>query len=356
MITTHSPIRINKAKHSRLSEVDFDNLPFGRIFSDHLLVIDYVNGEWQQPQIMPYGNLQLSPATSALHYGQSIFEGMKAHRDVNSQDILLFRPECNAERLNRSARRMGMPELPINTFMESLIELVKIDRKWVPNRPDSSLYLRPFMFGADSFIGVHSSDTFKFIIFTCPVGPYYSKPISVLVAEDFVRAFHGGTGEAKAAGNYGATLYPAKLAKQQGYDQILWMDGINHKYVDEIGTMNVFFIIDGVAITPILDGTILDGITRRSVMQLFKDINVPVEERQLSIGEIIAASEKGTLQDAFGAGTAATITHISGIGYRGKHYELPAPATRTLSARVKADLDGIKRGSVADRHNWMMRL
>ena len=356
MITTHPSIRVNKVKQSRLSEVDFDNLPFGRIFSDHLLVIDYVNGAWQQAQIMPYSSILLSPATSALHYGQSIFEGMKAHRDVNSNDVLLFRPERNAERLNRSARRMGMPEIPTELFVESLTELVALDRKWVPNRPDSSLYLRPFMFATDSFIGVHSSETFKFIIFTCPVGPYYVRPISVLVAEHFVRAFHGGTGEAKAAGNYGATLYPAKLAKQQGYDQILWMDGMEHKYVDEIGTMNVFFIIDGVALTPMLDGTILDGVTRESVIRLFQDSGVRVEERQISIHEIIDAAEKGLLQDAFGAGTAATITHISAIGYRGKHYELPGIATRHLSTQIKAELEGIKRGAVADRHGWIMRI
>jgi branched-chain amino acid aminotransferase len=321
-----------------------------------MVVIDYNNGAWQEPQIMPYGNLQLSPATAALHYGQSIFEGMKANRDMHSNDILLFRPERNAERLNRSAMRMGMPDLPTELFMESLVELIKLDRNWVPKRTDSSLYMRPFMFATDPYVGVHSSESYKFIIFTCPVGPYYSRPISVLVAEDFVRAFKGGTGEAKAAGNYGATLYPAKLAKQQGYDQILWMDGINHKYVDEIGTMNVFFIIDGVAITPILDGTILDGVTRESVMQLLHDMDVPVEERQISIDEIVAASQKGTLQDAFGAGTAATITHISGIGYRDKHYELPESNTRKISNQVKSQLESIKRGNSPDNHNWIMRV
>lgn len=356
MITTHPTIRVNRVKHSRLPEVDFNNLPFGRVFSDHLLLIEYTNGDWKQPQIMPYGNLNLSPATSALHYGQSIFEGMKAHRDINSSDIILFRPEKNAERFNRSAVRMGMPELPTDLFMESLVELVKLDRRWVPNRSDSALYLRPFMFGTDPYIGVHSSETFQFIIFTCPVGPYYSRPISVLADDYFVRAFKGGTGEAKAAGNYGATLYPAKLAKQQGYDQILWMDGQERKYVDEIGTMNVFFIIDGVAVTPMLDGTILEGVTRESVMQLFRDNGIPVEERQVSIDELIAASKNNTLQDAFGAGTAATITHISGFGYKGQHYELPDPTSRSLSIAIKAELEGIKRGSVADRHGWTMHI
>lgn len=356
MITSQIPIELTKVKNSRLPEVDFDNLPFGRVFSDHMVVIDYNNGAWQDPQIMPYGNLQLSPATAALHYGQSIFEGMKANRDMHSNDILLFRPERNAERLNRSAKRMGMPELPVELFMESLMELIKLDRNWVPKRSDSSLYIRPFMFATDPYVGVHTSETYKFIIFTCPVGPYYARPISVMVAEDFVRAFKGGTGEAKAAGNYGATLYPAKLAKEQGYDQVLWMDGIEHKYVDEIGTMNVFFIIDGVAITPILDGTILDGVTRESVMQLLRDIDVPVEERQISIEEIIAASQKGLLQDAFGAGTAATITHISGIGYRGKHYELPTANTRHISNQIKAELEGVKRGTITDVHNWIMRV
>lgn len=347
---------VTKTKQSRIAQVDFSNIPFGRIFSDHMFVMDYQNGQWQQGQIMPYGNLSLSPATSALHYGQAIFEGLKANRDSYSDDILLFRPYNNAKRMNNSALRMGMPQLPDEIFVNAIKGLINLDRNWVPQASDASLYIRPVMFGCDSFIGVRSSENYKFVILTSPVGPYYTKPVKVIIADSFVRAFEGGTGEAKAAGNYGATMYPAMLAKQKGYDQVLWTDGVEHKYVEEIGTMNVFFIINGEVITPAFDGTILHGITRDSVLSLCSEMGLRVSERKISTDELFEAHAKGTLQDAFGAGTAATITHIEELAYKGKSYQLPPPETRTISIKVKKELENIKRGLTEDRFNWIVRV
>lgn len=349
-------IRFSKTKQSRLSEVDFNNLPFGKIFSDHMALVEYSNGEWQTPQILPYGPIPLSPATSALHYGQAIFEGMKANVDQSTGEILVFRPEKNAARFNRSATRMCMPTVPEDLFLETLYELLRLDKAWIPQQANSALYIRPYMFASDEFVGVRPSDSYKFIIFTCPVGAYYTQPVNVLVAEKYSRAATGGTGEAKAAGNYGAAMYPSMLAKKQGYDQMLWMDSRMHRFIDEIGTMNVFFVIGNTVVTPALDGTILDGVTRSSVVQLCKDRGLTVEERQVSIDEILDANDKGVLTDAFGAGTAATITYIVGIGYKGQHHNLMPVEKRTLSVELKAELDSIKRGIIPDKHNWIVRL
>ncbi|MFK7904745.1 MAG: branched-chain amino acid aminotransferase [Chitinophagales bacterium] len=349
-------IKITKTTKSRLSEVDFNNIPFGRVFSDHIFIIDYKDGAWQQPEIKPFEAMSLSPACSALHYGQSIFEGMKANRDEKTGELLLFRPEENAKRLNRSATRMGMPSLPVEVFMEGLKTLLDLDRAWVPNVEDSALYLRPFMFANDEFIGVKKASNYRFIIFTCPVGPYYSAPVSVWIEKDFKRAFPGGTGAAKAAGNYAATLYPAALANDNGYDQILWTDGLESKYVEEIGTMNVFFIIDGKAITPEIDGTILEGITRESVIKLLRGKGVEVEEKKVSIAEILDAHKAGLLQEVFGVGTAATITHISGLGYGDAHYDLPPIAERKISLAAREELVNIKLGIAADQHDWIVRI
>jgi len=345
-----------KTKHSRLSQVDFNNIPFGRIFSDHMFVMDYQNGQWQQGQIIPYGNLQLSPATSALHYGQAIFEGLKANRDSNSADILLFRPYDNAHRFNHSAVRMDMPEVPEDLFVEAIAQLIQLDREWVPSTTDSSMYIRPVMFGCDNFIGVRSSDNYKMVVLTSPVGPYYTKPVRVVIADKFVRAFDGGTGEAKAAGNYGATMYPASLARQKGYDQVLWTDGVEHKYVEEIGTMNVFFVINNEVITPSLDGTILHGVTRDSVITLFKEMGVKVTERRITTEELFEAHSKGLLQEAFGAGTAATITQIEELAYKDKRYVMPPVQARTLATKVKSELENIKRGLKPDTYNWLVRI
>ena len=348
--------KVQLTKKSKLQDVDFNNIPFGRVFSDHMLVIDYKDGKWQQPQILPYGPLQLNPATTVLHYGQAIFEGMKAHKDRTNGDILLFRPDENAARLHESAIRMGMPPIPKDLFLQGLKELVNIDRKWVPDIDEASLYIRPLQYGSDDFIGVHSSKNYKFVVFTCPSGPYFSKPVKVWIEQEFVRAAKGGTGAAKTAGNYAATLYPAMLAKQKGYDQILWTDGKAHKYVEEAGTMNVFFIIGDEVCTPKLDGTILPGITRKSVIQLLRDAGQTVNEREVSVAELVEASEKGILHDAFGVGTAATISYIAEMGNDECSIVLPPVENRTISAKLKATLEAIKRGLAEDKYGWLMRL
>ncbi|MDB4516577.1 branched-chain amino acid aminotransferase, partial [Crocinitomicaceae bacterium] len=322
-------VKINRTETSRISEVDWDNLPFGKVFSDHMLVMDYKDGEWQTPEIMPFGSLSLHPATSAIHYGQSIFEGMKANRAENG-DIMIFRPDMNEKRFAESCERMCMPVLPEGLFTELIKQTVDVDRDWVPTKDGYSLYIRPFLFATDDFIGIKPSETYKFIIFTCPVGAYYSQPVNVKIEEHYTRAAQGGVGRAKTAGNYAASLYPAKLAQEEGFHQLVWTDAAEHKYIEESGTMNIIFEIDGKLISPSEDmDTILRGVTKRSVLEIAKSWNVPVEERKVTVEEIVEAARAGKLTDAFGAGTAATIAPIAKIGFRDELFELPALETRT---------------------------
>lgn len=344
-------IKIRKTHSSRISEVDFNNIPFGRIFSDHIFVADYDGSQWVNMEICPLHKIPFHPATMAWHYGQAIFEGMKASID-DQGNPLLFRPEMHARRLNVSAARMCMPEFPEDVFIEALSKLVFIDKAWIPTQEESALYIRPVMMATDEFVGVRSSDTFKMMIMTLPSGPYYSKPVSLLVENQYVRACDGGVGEAKAAGNYGASLYPAKLAKQKGYDQVMWMDGKEFKYVQEVGTMNIFFVIDGVAITPNLSGTILKGITRDSLITLLKDKGIKVEERPLSIQEIYEAYQAGKLQEVFGAGTAAVVANVNRIGYKGEDMLLN-PDEYKLAPMLKSEINGIRKGRIPDPHQWI---
>ena len=349
-------IKIERAKNSRIGSVDFNNIPFGKIFSDHMFMADYYDGEWQDCRIIPFDNISLHPATAALHYGQEIFEGMKAYKN-DANEPQLFRPERNAERMNLSAVRLAMPKIPKELFIKGLTELIALDSSWIPQKSESSLYIRPLMFAADEYVGVKPSDTFTFLIFTSPVQAYYTKPVKVLVADQFVRAFPGGVGSAKAAGNYAATMHPVELAQEKGYEQILWTDGVEFKYVQEIGTMNVFFIIDGKVVTPpVTEGIILDGITRDSVIQLLNHKGIPVEERPISVDELIEASEKGNLNDAFGTGTAATISYISDIGYKDMNMHLPSVETRDISNQVRKELEDIKVSRAPDIFNWVYKV
>jgi branched-chain amino acid aminotransferase len=353
---TSLAIPVHKTASSRLPQTDFSNLVFGKTISDHMFVADYKNGEWTDLRIEPYAPLQLNPSNAALHYGQSIFEGMKAYKNEEGE-ILIFRADANWKRMNESAERMCMPSLPEEVFMEGMLQLLDLDRDWVPTAKGASLYIRPFMFATDDYIGVKPSDTYKFIIFTCPVGNYYSKPVSVKVETKFTRATEGGTGAAKTAGNYAASLYPALQAQKAGYDQLLWTDGKSHSNIEESGTMNVMFKINGTLITaPLHTGTILKGITRNSVVQLANDWNQPIEERFLSVSELKEALENGTLEEAFGTGTAATIAHIAKIHIDGKDYVLPEKTSDAFSHKVLAALDGIKYGSQKDPHNWIIKL
>ena len=346
-------IDIQPTTASRLTTLDPANMEFGKLFADHMLSVDFTGGEWQQPRIVPYGPLSISPANSALHYGQAIFEGMKAYRQADGS-VALFRPLDNWHRLNASAERMAMPTIPEDIFMQGLRELIKLDAAWVPTNAGSSLYIRPYMFATDGALGVRPSETYHFGIITCPVSAFFTKPVRVRFEQKYVRAAPGGAGYAKNAGNYGAAMLPSKLAQQEGYHQLIWTDASEHQYVEESGAMNVMFVIDGKVTTPELSTSILDGITRRSVLELARDWGVPVEERRVASREVIEALTNGRLTEAFGVGTAATIASIATIGYEGQDYDLPALSDTSFSRKVGAALDAIRTGQAADPHGWMV--
>jgi branched-chain amino acid aminotransferase len=348
-------ISIQKVKQSRVHEVDFANIPFGKIYTDHMFMADYRNGEWGNFRIMPYGYMPISPATPALHYGQSIFEGMKALKNA-AGEALVFRPLDNWKRMNVSAERMCMPLLPEELFMESLSTMIDLDRNWIPEAEGSSLYIRPFMFSADEYIGIRASENFTFMIILCPVGAYYATPVKVRIETHYTRAVEGGTGYAKAGGNYGGAIYPAKLAQDKGYHQLIWTDGKDHEYIEESGTMNVMFVIEDTLVTPALSDSILAGITRDSVLKLARHWGMKVEERRISVHELIDGLQKGKVKEAFGAGTAATIAHIELIGYQDKDYYLPPVAERKFANRVFAELEGIKRGTKPDPFGWIVKM
>ncbi|MFN5653497.1 MAG: branched-chain amino acid aminotransferase [Flavobacteriia bacterium] len=347
---------VTHTSQSHLSAVDWDNLPFGKIFADHMFVMEYANGEWQKGEIIPFGPIDMHPAMSAIHYGQSIFEGMKAYRN-QSNEVVLFRPELNARRFAESAARMCMPEIPEDLFLEAVKQLVSLDAAWVTDKPGYALYIRPFMFATDEFVGIKPSDTYKFVIINSPVGAYYAEPVRVKIEEHYTRAAVGGVGRSKAAGNYGASLYPAKLAQQQGFHQLVWTDAKTHTFIEESGTMNIVFVIDDKIITPTEEAdTILRGTTKKTVLELARQWGIPVEERPVTVAEIIDAAKTGKLQDAFGAGTAATIAPIALIGYRDEKITLPALETRTLSLKIKAHLDGVKSGAIEDTMHWVQKV
>ena len=355
MVAEKMDIKISRKTESGIDKLDWDNLAFGRVFSDHMFVMEYTDGEWKNPEISEYADLKFSPATSVLHYGQSFFEGMKAYRTIDGE-VQLFRPEENAKRFNVSARRMCMPEVPVDVFIESLKSLIEIDKDWVPDKDGCSLYVRPFMIATDPYVGIKPSDTYKFIIFTCPVAAYYSEPVKVKIETEYSRAVKGGTGFAKAAGNYAGALYPAKIAQEKGYGQLIWTDAFEHKYIEEAGTMNVIFQIGDTLITPISSDTILASITRRSVIDIARDWGYKVEERKVLVSEVIEAIETGKLTEVFGAGTAATIAQISLINYKGVDYELPPVESREFSNKVKQEIEDIKYGKIEDRFNWMLKV
>ncbi len=349
-------IEIQKIDKSKIGSVDFSNLPFGRIFSDHMFVAEYHDGEWVSYKIVPYGPMSFAPAMMSLHYGQAIFEGMKAYKTAEG-DITVFRPDENLARLNKSAIRMCMPEVPEEIFMEGLTELLKLDHKWVPTEDGSSMYIRPFMFSTDEFVGVSPSKSYCFVIFTCPVGKYYSKPLKVRVETKYIRSAKGGVGFSKNAGNYGGSLYPTKLAHDAGYDQIIWTDATEHKYVEEAGTMNLLFVLDGVLVTAATGDTILDGVTRKTILEIARDWGMKVEERPLSIVEIIEGIKSGKLTEAFGAGTAAVIAPISVIGYEGVDYEInTSNSENSIAQKLFKTIDDIKLGRTVDLKGWVYKI
>lgn len=349
-------IKVTRTSDSKITQVDWENLPFGKVFSDHMLVMDYSNETWGEPEVIPFGDLKLHPATSAIHYGQSIFEGLKAYRSINDE-VVIFRPDMNAKRFRESCLRMCMPEIPEDLFLACVDKIVKVDSNWIPDKEGFSLYIRPFLFATDDYIGIKPSDTYKFMIFTCPVGAYYSEPLNVKIEEKYTRASIGGVGRAKTAGNYAASLYPAKLGKDEGFHQLVWTDGVEHKYIEESGTMNIMFVIDGKLVTPSEDSdTILRGITKRSVVEVAQEWGMPVEERKVSVQEIIAAIRSGRLTEVFGAGTAATIAQIKRLGFRDELFELPAIESREFSNKVYKFLNDLKTGVVPDKFGWVRKI
>ncbi len=347
-------IIVNKVEKSRINQLDPNNIQFGKLYADHMLVAHYENGEWKQAEIVPFDNLSLSPATTFMHYGQAIFEGVKAYKDQDGNPVI-FRPYDNWKRMNRSAERMAMPDVPEELFVEGMRQLVELDKAWIPTGDGTSLYIRPFMIATDEFIGVKPAEKFTFLIITSPAGPYYSKPVSIYVQDKYVRAFPGGIGFTKAAGNYGASMYPTMKIREMGYDQILWTDGYEHKYVQEIGTMNVFFVIGDKVITPNTGETILEGVTRDSVITVLRDKGIIVEERPISIDEIVAAYKAGELKEAFGTGTAASISHIAELTYHDNKMVLPNVEQAEISEWVKKELNDIRYGRKEDKHGWIVK-
>lgn len=348
-----TPIHIEKIKESKIKDLDFNDIPLGRTFTDHMFVCVFENGAWQVPKIIPMGLIPTHPAAMALHYGQAIFEGMKATLDTHGTPML-FRPEQNAKRLNFSARRLGMPEFPKQLFVDALKTLVDLDKKWIPPQQGSALYLRPFMYADEAFIGMRAATRYKFIIMASPSNPIYNKRIRLYAETNYIRAAHGGTGEAKAAGNYAAAILPTEDAKARGYDQVLWLDAQHFKTIQEVGTMNIFFKIGGKIITPNLDGSILAGITRMSVIELLRHKGYEVIERSITIDEIIEASNKGTLEEAFGTGTAVGIAMIQDIGY--KDTTIHVSDESPVGQMILDTLNGVRAGVVPDELNWMIKV
>lgn len=346
-------IQIQTVEKSKVDQIDFDNIPMGTSFTDHMFICDYANGEWETPRIQPLELIPTHPAAMALHYGQAIFEGMKATVDTDGTPML-FRPEKNAARLNFSADRMGMPNFPEDLFVEGLKQLVAIEQNWIPPQEGSALYLRPFMYADEPFIGMRAANNFKFIIMASPAGPFFTKRIKLFAETKYIRAAAGGTGEAKAAGNYAAAIRPTEIAKSKGYDQVLWLDAIEHKYIQEVGTMNIFFKIDGKFITPKKDGAILDGITRMSVIDLLKSKGFEVIERPITLNEIEEASNNGTLEEAFGTGTAVGIAYIQEIGTHDKTIHVSDESPVGLD--INNTLNAIKTGKIEDTFDWMVKI
>lgn len=351
-------IRIEK-NQSPKTKPNTGNLAFGKHFSDHMFLMDYNRGQgWHDPRIVPYGPFVIDPAAMVFHYAQEIFEGMKAYRDDKGQ-IRLFRPMENFKRMNLSADRMCIPQLPENLALEGLYELIKLDRDWVPNDEGTSLYIRPFIIATDSSLGVHSSGLYLFAIITCPVGSYYPEglnPVSIMIETEDVRAVRGGTGYTKCGGNYAASIRAGERAEEKGYSQVLWLDGIERKYIEEVGSMNVMFKIAGEVVTPMLTGSVLPGITRKSCIELMKSWNIGVSERLISIDELIEACENGTLEEAWGTGTAAVVSPIGEISYMGKKHTVNKGKIGQITQMLYDNITGLQYGRVEDPFGWSIVL
>lgn len=346
-----SGIPVKRVYRSRLPEVDFSELEFGKYISDHMFVSDFHDGEWQSPAIVPFANLSLSPAALALHYGQTVFEGMKAFR-MHDGRINIFRINRHYDRFVRSLERMCMAVPSRELFTESLLRLVQVDKAWTPREPGCALYLRPFMFASEARFGIKISDEYRFVVITGPVPELFAKPIRVKVETNYIRAARGGTGYAKCGGNYGGAFYPTQKARMEGYDQVIWTDARENRYLEESGSMNVMFVINRKLVTPPLSDSILDGVTRDSLLTLAKDLGYETEVRPVSVDELKEELIKGTVTEAFGAGTAVVVAPIRTIGIDGKNYDLPAYTEQSLLNRIKTKLERIRLGLEEDTHEW----
>ena len=334
-------------------------LVFGKYMTDHMFIVDYDEGQgWHDARIVPYGPLQIDPAAKVLHYGEEIFEGMKAYRTADGS-IQLFRPDCNIQRLNDSADRLCMPNIPYELALAGIVELVKLEQDWVPYEKDTSLYIRPFMIGIDPALGVHSSHHVQYIVIVCPVGAYYPEglnPVKIYIEDEDVRAVKGGTGMAKTGGNYAASLRAGNRAEKRGYSQVLWLDGIHRKYIEEVGAMNVMFKVNGKILTPDLNGSVLPGITRRSCIQLLKDWGYEVEERRISAEELFEAAKNGTLEEGWGTGTAAVISPIGELAEGDEKVTINGGKIGPVTQRLYDELTGIQWGRQPDPHGWVMKI
>jgi len=347
-------MKIKRVKDSRLDSIDFSNLPFGRVFSDHMLVCNYNNGEWKAPEILPYGPVLMNPGSQVLHYGQSIFEGMKAFKNSNNE-ILLFRKEKNFKRLNKSAIRMSIPEVPRDFFMNGLDKLLALDSEWCKEIDGYSLYIRPFVFASSECIKASSSEEFTFMIITSPTTTYYPGEVNLLIEEHFTRASKGGVGFVKAAGNYASTFFPTKQANNKGFQQVIWTDANEHKYIEECGTMNIWFRIGDKLITPELSDSILNGVTRDSIITLAKDRGIEVEERRVLVSDLLDAYNSGELKEVFGTGTAVAVSSISSITFRGERMTLPL-IEGSFALKLKQEMQGIQKGKIQDVYGWTTKV
>ncbi|WP_452222950.1 branched-chain amino acid aminotransferase [Lacinutrix chionoecetis] len=349
-----SNVTVKKAKTSKIDSVDFNNLTFGKTFTDHMFSCDFIDGEWQNATIEPYGPMQFDPSARVFHYGQAVFEGMKAFKDADNQ-VWLFRPEDNWSRINKSAARLAMPEFPKTLFFEGLTQLLHLDSDWIKNTKGSSMYIRPFVIATEPAISASPANSYKFIIIMSPAQAYYAGEVRVVFAEKFSRAANGGVGFAKAAGNYAAQFYPTSLAHKEGYQQIIWTDANTHEFLEEAGTMNIFFRIDDTLITTPTNDRILDGITRKSIIQLAEDNNIKVDVRPISVKEIKDAAKDGSLKEIFGAGTAAVITPILGFKHGDLKHEI-AKLENSYASFFKEKLTAIQYNLDKDTHGWRYKV
>ena len=335
---------------------DESKLGFGKVFTDHMFIMDWNKDTgWHDARIVPFGNLSIHPASTSLHYGAEIFEGLKAYRQVNG-DIVMFRPWENFKRMNNSARRMGLPELDEKFALEALTELVRLDADWVPHGEGTSLYIRPFMIGDDEHLGVHAASHARFIIILSPSGSYYAEginPVKIMIESHDVRAVRGGTGEAKCGGNYAASTRAGERAEALGYAQVLWLDGVEQKYIEEVGAMNIMFKIGGKVVTPALTGSILPGITRKSILELLRSEGYDAEERRISVDELISDAENGALEEAWGCGTAAVVSPVGELAYEGRKFIISGGKIGETTQRIYDELTGIQWGKLPDRFGWI---